>query len=90
MDFQKGDIEGIVRLEKEGSAQKAVDLIPEKALVVGEGKVIDLEVLSGADEEAYLATIAEKRNLKRKHPGSGGRGRGRGRPRGRAAKRRRY
>lgn len=79
----------MIRLEKEGSAVSAVKLLPDGKLNVGEDRFIDVSVLEGEEEEKYLQNVAEKKSVKRAHPGSQ-RGRGRGRPRGRGSKRRRY
>lgn len=88
VDFNKGATEGIVRLEKAGSAVEAVKILTDGKLKLGDDSFIDITAMEGDEEQKYLDGITAKRmQMKR---GNTGRHGGRGRGRGQGGKKRRY
>lgn len=90
MDFNKGATEGVIRLEKEGSAASALKILSDGKLKLGEDSFIDVTAMDGEQEQKYLDEITAKRMMMKRGVSGRGRGRGRGRPRGRGGKRGRY
>lgn len=85
VDFQRGDTEGVLRLEKEGAAEEAVKLFPDAKLPMGDDKLCPLVLFNEEDEKTYLIKVKEERAKLKRRFGGGNRGgnRGRGGKRGR-------
>jgi len=63
VDFSKGATEGVIRLEKEGSAEGALKLLSDGKLKLGEDSFIDVAAMDGEQEEKYLDEITAKRMM---------------------------
>ena len=81
VDFQRGDTSAVLRLDREGAAKEAIELLSGK-LTLGENVSSVIEGIEGEEEVKYNKKIAEERAKMRKKGGGHGRGRGRGGRRG--------
>jgi len=85
IDFAREQVDGFVRFDEEGAAEKAVKAMQEKKPSLG-GQENEVALVTGEDEKAYWTKLAETRaqRTSKKHGRSGGKG-GRG---GKAQRRR--